>query len=64
MGYGSDLVSEDMSSVPGLAQRVKDLALLWLRARLADAALIRPLAWEISNAVSVVGTEGTERKSK
>ena len=30
-------------SIPGLAQQVKDLALLWCR--LAVVALIRPLAW-------------------
>ena len=34
------------SSIPGLAQWVKDLALLWLWRRPAATALIRPLAWE------------------
>ena len=33
-------------SIPGLAQRVKDPALLWLWSRLAATAPIRPLAWE------------------
>ena len=31
---------------PGLAQRVKDLVLLWLWHRLAVVAPIQPLAWE------------------
>ena len=37
---------EVVSSIPGLAQWVEDLALLWLWCRLADAALMQPLAWE------------------
>ena len=36
-----------MGSIPGPAQGVKDPALLWLRCRLAAAALIGPLAWEL-----------------
>ena len=32
--------------IPGLAQWVEDLALLWLQCRLAAIALNRPLAWE------------------
>ena len=32
--------------IPGLAQWVKDPALLWLWRRLTPAAQIRPLAWE------------------
>ena len=38
-------------SIPGLAQWVKDLVLLWLWHRLAAAVLIRPLAWEPPYAV-------------
>ena len=34
------------SSVPGLAQWIKDLVLLWLWRRLAATALMRPLALE------------------
>ena len=39
--------------IPGLAQWVKDLALLWLWFRLAAAAPIRPLAWELPYAAGV-----------
>ena len=60
---------KDVGSIPGLAQCVKgsgiaascgvghtpglDLTLLWLCRRLAAAALIRPLAWEIPYAVGM-----------
>ena len=37
---------EVAGSIPGLAQRVKDPALLWLWCRPAAVAPIRPLAWE------------------
>ena len=35
-----------VGSIPGLAQWIKDLALLWLWCRLAAIAPIRPPAWE------------------
>ena len=39
-------IQEDTGVIPGLAQWVKDLALLWLWHRPAAVALIRFLAWE------------------
>ena len=49
--------------IPGPAQWIKDLALLWLWCRLVATAPIRPPAWEPPHAVGVA-LEKTERQKK
>ena len=39
-------IQEDVGLIPGLAQWVGDLVLLWLWHRLVASAPIQPLAWE------------------
>ena len=47
-------IREDTGLIPGLAQWVKDLAWLWLWCRLAAAAPVQPLAWELPHAAGEV----------
>ena len=55
---------EVAGSVPALAQWIGDPLLLWLWCRLASAALIRPLAWELPYAAGVALKRGKKKISK
>ena len=50
-----------VGSIPGLTQWVKDPTLLWLWCRLAAAAAIQPLVWELTYA-AVVAIKKKERE--
>ena len=55
-------IHEDEGSIPILAQRVKDLPLLWLWCRPAATALIQPLAWEPPYAVGAALKRQNKKK--
>ena len=44
---------ENVGLIPGLAQWIKDLVLLWLWHRPAAAVPIQPLAWKLPYAAGV-----------
>ena len=54
---------EVAGSIPGLAQWIRNLALLWLWSRPVATALMRPLAWEPPNATGVA-LENAKRPNK
>ena len=51
-------------SIPGLAQWVKDPALLWLWCRLVATTPIQPLAWERPYAVGAAQEMAKRQKKK
>ena len=53
---------EVAGSIPGLAQWVKDLALLWRV--VAAAAPIQPLAWELPNVLGVAIKSRGKKKNQ
>ena len=57
-------IPDNEGSISGLAQRVKDPALLWLWCTPAAVDCIRPLAWELPYAMGAAPPPQKKRKER
>ena len=57
-------IHEDVGSIPGLTQQIKDLVLLWLWGKPAAVAPIQPLAWELPYAASAALQTKNQKQTK